>query len=86
MPPCDKLIPPALLAKTPPAELPEARQLADGHDDAQPWQIGFFEQTGQLEKADEKAPAVNWIYRNCLEMHREQQRRSERGFFGRLFG
>lgn len=67
-----------LLEAVPAAELPEARQLPDGHDDAQPWQVGFVEQTGQLEKANERAPAVNHIYRSCLEMHREALRRSRR--------
>jgi hypothetical protein len=86
VPDCGALIPQMLLAPIPPAELPEARQLPDGHDDAQPWQIGFIEQTGQLAKANERAPAVDHIYRQCLVLHRTALRRSTRGFFGRLFG
>lgn len=68
------------------APVPEARQLPDGHDDAQPWQVGYLEQTGQLEKANERPPAVDHIYRTCLQLHRDALRRSQRGFFGRLFG
>lgn len=86
VPACERLIPASLLADTPPAALPELRQLPDGHDDSQPWQIGFIEQTGQLEKANERAPAVDHIYRECLIMHRDALKRSKRGFFGRLLG
>jgi len=84
VPRCERLIPRSLLADTPPAGLPDVRQLPDGHDDAQPWQIGFIEQSGQLEKANGRAPAIDHIYRECLGMHREALRRSKRGFFGRL--
>lgn len=84
VPACEELIPESLLAETPAADLPDARQLPDGHDDAQPWQVGFVEQTGQLEIANARTPAVNHIYRRCLELHRDALRRSRRGFFGRL--
>jgi hypothetical protein len=86
VPRCEDLIPQSLLAPTEAVELPEARQLEDGHDDAQPWQIGFIAQTGQLEKANERPPAVDHIYRKCLEMHRAALAKANRGFFGRLFG
>lgn len=86
VPRCEGLIPAMLLEPVPPADIPEARQLPDGHDDAQPWQEGYLLQTGQLEKANERAPAVNHIYASCLEMHRTALRRSSRGFLGRLFG
>ena len=86
VPRCEELIPSALLEAVPSADLPEARQLPDGHDDAQPWQVGYVEQTGQLEKANERPPAVDHIYRNCLRLHREALERSQRGFFGRIFG
>lgn len=86
VPPCERLIPTNLLAETPPAQLPSALKLPDGHDDAQPWQVGFLEQTGQLEIANTKAPAVDHIYRTCLEMHRERLKKDSRGFLGRLFG
>jgi hypothetical protein len=86
VPRCEELIPSALLEAVPSADLPEARQLPDGHDDAQPWQVGYVEQTGQLEKANERPPAVDHIYRTCLRLHREALERSQRGFFGRIFG
>lgn len=80
MPHCERLVPPTLLQPVKGAELPETRQLADGHDDAQPWQIGFVEQTGQLEQANERPTAVDHIYRNCLENHREALKKAKRGF------
>lgn len=86
VPPCERLIPASLLEKTAPADMPQSAKLADGHDDARPWQAGFVEQTGRLEVADSKAPAVDHIYRECLRMHAEQLARDTRGFFGRLFG
>lgn len=86
MPACERLIPADLLAQTPFADLPETATLPDGHDDARPWQQGFVEQTGQKEISDRKAPAVDHIYRQCLEMHRERLKQDTRGFFGRLFG
>lgn len=85
VPRCERLIPPSLLAETPSAPLPEARQLPDGHDDAQPWQVGFIEQTGQLEKANERAPAVDHIYRGCLTLHREALERDTRRRFLGIF-
>ncbi|MEA3018393.1 MAG: hypothetical protein QOI38_3115 [Sphingomonadales bacterium] len=84
VPRCDELVPASLLAPTHPADIPEARQLPDGHDDAQPWQVGFVEQTGQLERANERLAAVDHIYRTCLELHRRALERSQRGFFRRL--
>lgn len=84
MPDCPKLIPQSLLDPVEGVELPEARQLPDGHDDAQPWQEGFIGQTGQLEKANENPKAVDHIYRECLAMHRQALKRSQRGFLARL--
>lgn len=86
VPPCERLIPPSLLEDTPPAPLPVPAKLPDGHDDARPWQGGFIEQTGQLEIANAKPAAVDFIYRECLKMHRERLEKDTRGFFGRLFG
>ena len=71
---------------TPGADLPEPSQHADGHQDALPWQEAFIEQTGQLDKANERPPAIDHIYRQCLALHREALERSQRGFFGRIFG
>jgi hypothetical protein len=65
VPHCERLIPQTLLTPVPAADIPEGRQLPDGHDDAQPWQIGFIAASGQLEKANERPPAVDHIYRTC---------------------
>jgi hypothetical protein len=46
----------------------------------------FVGQTGQLDKANDRTAAVDFIYHNCLELHRRALKRSQRGFFGRLFG
>lgn len=86
VPQCNRLIPASLLAETPPADLPQSAKLADGHDDARPWQAGFIEQTGQLEVANTKAPAIDHIYTECLRLHSEALAKTKRGFFGRLFG
>jgi hypothetical protein len=86
VPHCEKLVPQMLLDPTPGADLPEPRKLADGHEDALPWEVGFTEQSGQLEKANEKPPAVDHIYRECLALHRDALARAKRGFFARLFG
>ena len=86
VPHCERLISPDLKARVEPAPLPEARQLPDGHDDAQPWQEGFAIQTTRLGDANGRTETVDFIYRNCLDMHREQLQRSKRGFFARLFG
>lgn len=82
VPACERLVPQALLAGVQAVPLPEARTHDDGHDDAQPWIEGFIGQTGQLEKANERAPAVDHIYRECLVMHREALKRSTRRFLG----
>ena len=84
VPRCEELVPPQLMEETPPADLPQSAKLADGHDDARPWQRGFVEQTGQLEKANQRPPAIDHIYRTCLELHRKALKRSDRGFIGRL--
>lgn len=86
VPHCEKVVPASLLQPVPPADLPEPRQHADGHEDAQPWMEGFFSQSVQKEKSDERAPAVDHIYRSCLQLHRDALKRSQRGFFGRIFG
>jgi hypothetical protein len=84
VPPCEELIPASLLARTPPADPPESAKLADGHDDARPWQRGFVAQTGQLEKADDKKDGVVHIVTTCLVQHRKALKKSNRGFVGRL--
>jgi hypothetical protein len=79
IPQCERLVPPVLVAPTESVEVPDS-------EDALPWQQAFNGQTGQLDKANDKAPAVDHIYRTCLVLHREALARSKRGFFGRLFG
>jgi hypothetical protein len=86
IPECELLIPPSLKAAVPGVELPQAQAWSDGHEKAEPWQSGFIGQTGQLEKANEKPTAIDYIYHNCLELHRRAMKRSQRGFFGRIFG
>jgi hypothetical protein len=66
--------------------MPVSAKLADGHDDARPWQKGFVGQTGQLEIANGQKAAVDHIYRTCLTIHREELKKATRGFFGRIFG
>ena len=86
VPGCERLVPASLLRPVDGTPLPDDRKLADGHDDARPWQEAFLGQSVQLEKANERAPAVDHIYRTCLGMHRAALKRSKRGFFGRLIG
>lgn len=85
VPDCARLIPANLLQPVEGVELPEARNLPDGHEDAQPWQEGFLGQSVQLEKANERPPAVDHIYRTCLALHREALAKSKRGWLARLF-
>jgi hypothetical protein len=66
--------------------MPVPDKLPDGHDNAKPWQVGFVGQSGQLMIANEKPPAVDHIYRECLNLHREALARSQRGWFARLIG
>jgi len=40
------------MAGVAPVDMPQSAKLADGHDDARPWQTGFLGQTGQLEVAN----------------------------------
>ena len=62
--PCSALLPNSWLEGVPPAALPLSAKLADGHDDARPWQSGFVAQTGQLELANGRyADAVGLVQR-----------------------
>ncbi len=65
--------------------MPQSSKLPDGHDDARPWQAGFVGQTGQLEKANDRASNIDHIYAECLKLHREQLQEDTGGFFSRLF-
>lgn len=85
IPECEKLVPPSLTGPVNGVAIPDAKLHPDGHEDAEPWQLAFLGQTGQLDKANERAPAVDHIYRTCLELNRAALQRSRRGFFARLF-
>lgn len=86
VPHCEKLVPDSLLKPTESADIPEVSFWPDGHEKAEPWEVRSLQQDGQLEKANEKPAAVDHIYRTCLELHREELKNSQRGFFRRLFG
>ena len=86
VPECERLVPPSLLAPVEGVDIPTPENWPDGHEKAQPWMEGYIGQTGQLDKANDNAPAVDHIYRTCLVLHRDALKKSRRGFFGRLFG
>jgi hypothetical protein len=79
IPECELLIPPQLKAAVPSTAIPDS-------EEAEPWMQAFVGQTGQLDKANDRTSAVDFIYHNCLELHRRALKRAQRGFFGRLFG
>lgn len=86
IPECERLIPPSLVKPVEGVDVPVPESWPDGHQKAEPWMLGYLGQTGQLDKANENAPAVNHIYSECLAMHRDALKKVRRGFFGRLFG
>ena len=45
--------------------LPGSMKLADGHDDARPWQSGFVGQTGQLQIANDRYTSAVGIVGRC---------------------
>jgi hypothetical protein len=79
IPECERLIPDSLKQPVPGVPIPDS-------EDAEPWMQAFVGQTGALDKANERAPAIDHIYSECLKMHREELQKAKRGFFGRLFG
>lgn len=85
IPECSRLIPPSLTGPVEGVPIPSVELYPDGHEKAQPWQEAFLGQSGQLEKANERAPAVDHIYRTCEQLNRDALKRAKRGFFGRLF-
>lgn len=84
IPECEKLIPPSLTGPVEGVAIPDAQIWPDGHEKAEPWQQAFLGQSGQLEKANERPAAVDYIYRNCLQLHRDALKKAKRGFVGRL--
>lgn len=79
IPECERLIPDSLKQPVPGVRIPDS-------EEAEPWMQAFVGQTGQLDKANERGPAIDYIYSECLKMHREALKKAKRGFFGRLFG
>lgn len=65
-----------------PADLPESAKLADGHDDARPWQAGFVEQTGQLEKANGRYGDAVGIVQRCEARDAAAVKRARPKFLG----
>lgn len=63
--PCSALLPSEWLKGVLAAVLPASAKLPDGHDDARPWQSGFVEQTGQLEKANGRYLDAVGIVQRC---------------------
>jgi hypothetical protein len=85
VPRCERLVPGILLAQVEGVAIPIPESWVDGHEKAEPWMLGYIEQTGQLDKSNDNTAAVDHIYRTCLELHREALAKSKRSFFGRLF-
>ncbi len=79
IPQCERLIPASLKADVPGVSIPES-------EEAEPWMQAFLGQSGQLDKANERGPAIDHIYSTCLSLHRDALNKSKLGFFGRLFG
>lgn len=79
IPDCPRLVPPSLLEDVPGVPLPNT-------EEAEEWMQATIALLGQLDKANERPDAVQYINKTCLDMHREQLNKAKRGFFGRLFG
>lgn len=78
-PECELLIPPTLKAPVESVAIPDS-------EEAEPWQQAFVGQTGQLDKANDRTAAVDYIYRGCLQMHRNALKKARGGILTRLFG
>ena len=75
VPECSRLISASgLLNPTPGAEIPEG--------DAVAWRIGFLEQSGQLQKANDDKAGAAALMTECETMHRDALKRSTRRFLG----
>jgi hypothetical protein len=77
--PCSALIPPSWAKGVPATSLPAGETVGD-------WQIAFLEQTGQLEKANDRTADTIHIVKTCESFQDQATRKGSRGFFGRLFG
>jgi hypothetical protein len=67
----------------PPADLPESAKLANGDDDARPWQQGFVEQTGQLEIANTRYVDAVGIVSRCEARDAAAIKKAEGGLLSR---
>jgi hypothetical protein len=66
----------------PPADLPVSAKLADGHDDARPWQSGFVEQTARLEQANDRTADTLHIVERCEARDAAALKKSRPRFLG----
>lgn len=63
--PCSQLLPSSWEKGVEAVDIPTSAKLADGHDDARPWQSGFVAQTGQLEIANGRYVDAVGIVSRC---------------------
>src|SRR5882757_4337838 len=80
--PCSALLPTNWVAGVPPVDLPASAKLADGHDDARPWQAGFVGQTGQLEIANGRYADAVGIVSRCEVRDAAAVRKARPKFLG----
>jgi hypothetical protein len=85
IPDCSRLVPKMLTEPVEGVDLPVPENHGDGHEKAEPWMLAYLGQTGQLDKANKNAPAVDHIYRECLSLHLEGLDRAKHGWLRRLF-
>lgn len=78
IPECEKLVPPSLTGPVNGVAIPDVETYPDGHEKAEPWQLAFLGQSGQLEKANSRPEAIDHIYRTCLQMHRAALAKAKR--------
>lgn len=71
VPECERLIPDSLKQPVPGVPIPDSEQ-------AEPWMQAFIGQTGALDKANERGPAIDHIYSECLKMHRSALEKAKR--------
>lgn len=69
VPDCARLIPPSLKQRVPPTELTEGKPA---------WDEAFILQTVQLDKANDRGDGIDFIYSECLKLHRDEMKRSTR--------
>jgi hypothetical protein len=65
-----------------PVDAPVSAKLADGHDDARPWQAGFVGQTSRLEQANDRDAAKDHIRDTCEADQAAALKKSKPRLFG----